>query len=55
MESATETFAIERELTIAARPETVWKLLADPAEQSTWMGHVARLRARGPAGRSASR
>ena len=38
MESATETFAIERELTIAARPETVWKLLVDPAEQSTWWG-----------------
>ncbi len=38
MESATETFAIEREVSIAARPETVWKLLADPAEQSTWWG-----------------
>ena len=38
MESATETFAIEREVSIAARPETVWKLLTDPAEQSTWWG-----------------
>ena len=38
MQSATETFAIERELSIAARPETVWKLLTDPAEQSTWWG-----------------
>ena len=38
MESATETHAIERELTIAAPPETVWKLLVDPAQQSTWWG-----------------
>jgi uncharacterized protein YndB with AHSA1/START domain len=38
MESATETHAIQRELTIAARPETVWKLLVDPAQQSTWWG-----------------
>jgi uncharacterized protein YndB with AHSA1/START domain len=38
MESATETHVYERELTIAAQPETVWKLLADPARQSTWWG-----------------
>jgi uncharacterized protein YndB with AHSA1/START domain len=38
MESATETHVYERELTIAAQPETVWKLLADPAQQSVWWG-----------------
>jgi uncharacterized protein YndB with AHSA1/START domain len=38
MESATETQVIERELTIAAQPETVWKLLAHPAQQSAWWG-----------------
>ena len=38
MESTTETFVVERELTIAAEPETVWRLLAEPAEQSTWGG-----------------
>jgi uncharacterized protein YndB with AHSA1/START domain len=34
----TEPLTIERELSIAARPETVWKLLVDPAEQSKWWG-----------------
>jgi uncharacterized protein YndB with AHSA1/START domain len=38
MESATETNVLARELTIAARPETVWKLLADPTKQSVWWG-----------------
>lgn len=38
MESATETQVFARELTIAARPETIWKLLADPAKQSAWWG-----------------
>jgi uncharacterized protein YndB with AHSA1/START domain len=38
MQSATEAFTIEREVTIAARPDTVWKLLVDPAEQSRWWG-----------------
>jgi len=38
MANATETVAIERELTIAASPETVWELLVDPAKATTWMG-----------------
>jgi len=35
--NATET-VVERELVIAASPETVWDLLVDPAKASTWMG-----------------
>lgn len=38
MGSATDTHVYERELTIAAQRETVWKLLADPAQQSAWWG-----------------
>jgi uncharacterized protein YndB with AHSA1/START domain len=37
MANATET-VVERELVIAAAPETVWELLVDPAKASTWMG-----------------
>lgn len=37
MANATET-AIERELVIAAPPETVWELLVDPKKASVWMG-----------------
>ena len=54
MESATETFTVERELTIAARPETVWNLLVDPAEQSSWWGRRSTS-TRGRVARSASR
>ena len=46
MQSATETFTVERELTIDARPETVWKLLVDPAEQSKWWGTPLDFEAR---------
>jgi uncharacterized protein YndB with AHSA1/START domain len=38
MANATETAAIERELTIAASPETVWELLVDPDKATSWMG-----------------
>jgi uncharacterized protein YndB with AHSA1/START domain len=38
MGNATETVAIERELLIAASPETVWELLVDPAQADRWMG-----------------
>ena len=37
MANATDT-AVERELVIAAKPETVWELLVDPAKTSAWMG-----------------
>ena len=35
--NATET-VVERELMIAASPETVWDLLVDPDKASAWMG-----------------
>ena len=38
MEAVTEKVAVERELEIAARPETVWELLTDPDEAVRWMG-----------------
>jgi uncharacterized protein YndB with AHSA1/START domain len=37
MANATETI-VERELVIAAAPETVWELLVDPERASAWMG-----------------
>ena len=37
MANATET-VVERELVIAAKPETVWELLVDPEKASAWMG-----------------
>ncbi len=46
MPSTTETFTVERELTIAARPETVWSLLVEPAEQSKWWGTPLDFEAR---------
>jgi uncharacterized protein YndB with AHSA1/START domain len=46
MQSATETFTVERELTIDAQPETVWNLLAEPQEQSSWWGTALAFDAR---------
>src|SRR5213075_2352466 len=46
VESTTELFTVERELTIAAQPETVWKLLVDPTEQSRWWGTPLDFEAR---------
>ena len=34
---------VERELLIAARPETVWSLLTDPLEAVRWMGVSAHF------------
>ena len=39
--AAETTTAIERELHIAAAPETVWELLADPRQMIRWMGQAA--------------
>jgi uncharacterized protein YndB with AHSA1/START domain len=39
----TESTKVERELTIAASPETVWELLVDPEQAVRWMGQVATL------------
>ncbi len=41
MESTTETLSIEREITIAASPETVWEFLVDPDKATRWMGQSA--------------
>ena len=38
METQAERLAVEREIAIAARPETVWELLTDPAKARTWWG-----------------
>jgi len=46
MESATKTIAVQREVTIAARPETVWEFLVDPDKAIRWMGLQATLDAR---------
>ena len=43
MESVTEQTAVVRELTIAARPETVWEFLVDPEKATRWMGIEATL------------
>ena len=44
MDAPTETAAVERELEIAASPETVWELLTDPA--AAWMGLAASFELR---------
>jgi len=41
VDATTESTTIERELAIAARPETVWELLTDPIEATRWMGQSA--------------
>jgi uncharacterized protein YndB with AHSA1/START domain len=46
MEATTETTSVERELTIDARPETVWEFLVDPEKATRWMGSAASLDAR---------
>jgi uncharacterized protein YndB with AHSA1/START domain len=42
VETTTET-AVERELEIAARPETVWEFLVDPEKLARWFGSRASL------------
>jgi uncharacterized protein YndB with AHSA1/START domain len=46
VEATTETTALQRELTIDASPETVWKFLVDPEKATQWMGMNASLDAR---------
>jgi uncharacterized protein YndB with AHSA1/START domain len=41
-----DTKAIEKVITIAARPETVFRLLTDPNEYVRWKGKIAHLEAR---------
>jgi uncharacterized protein YndB with AHSA1/START domain len=38
-----ERFALEREVQIAASPETVWELLTVPDQVTRWMGRAATL------------
>jgi uncharacterized protein YndB with AHSA1/START domain len=41
MNATTESTSVEREIAIAASPETVWELLVDPDEVTSWMGQAA--------------
>jgi uncharacterized protein YndB with AHSA1/START domain len=41
-----DTKAIEKVITIAARPETVFRLLTDPHEYVRWKGQLAQLEPR---------
>ena len=41
MEATTEQLVYQRELRIAASPETVWEFLVDPAKVARWKGRPA--------------
>lgn len=41
METTAETTSVEREIAIAASPETVWEFLVDPEKATRWMGQSA--------------
>jgi uncharacterized protein YndB with AHSA1/START domain len=41
MDVTTETTAVEREVAIAASPETVWQFLVDEEKATRWMGESA--------------
>jgi uncharacterized protein YndB with AHSA1/START domain len=41
MEKTAEQTAIEREIAIAASPETVWQFLVDPEKSRTWWGQAS--------------
>ncbi len=41
MEGTAESFVFEREIAIAASPETVWEFLVDPEKATRWMGQAA--------------
>jgi uncharacterized protein YndB with AHSA1/START domain len=43
METTAETLSVERELAIAASPETVWQFLVDPERAARWMGQVVSI------------
>jgi uncharacterized protein YndB with AHSA1/START domain len=50
VDATTESISVEREVAIAASPETVWELLVDPEQAILWMGQVATFDLR-PGGR----
>jgi uncharacterized protein YndB with AHSA1/START domain len=41
VDATTESVSVEREIAIAASPETVWELLVDPIQAIRWMGQDA--------------
>jgi uncharacterized protein YndB with AHSA1/START domain len=41
VDATTESVSVEREIAIAASPETVWELLVDPVQAIRWMGQEA--------------
>jgi len=43
MERAAERVAVEREIEIAASPETVWSYLVDPVKAHRWWGRAISL------------
>lgn len=43
MASTAETLAVTRELTIDARPDTVWEFLVDPLKAALWMGKTVEF------------
>jgi uncharacterized protein YndB with AHSA1/START domain len=43
MDTTAETTRVEREVAIAASPETVWEFLVDPEKAVRWMGTEATL------------
>jgi uncharacterized protein YndB with AHSA1/START domain len=43
MDATTETTVVERTISIAASPETVWEFFVDPEKQTRWMGMNAEL------------
>jgi uncharacterized protein YndB with AHSA1/START domain len=50
VDAITESTSVEREVAIAASPETVWELLVDPEQSILWMGQAATFDLR-PGGR----
>ena len=46
MSATTEATTVEREIAIAASPETVWELLTDPEQATRWMGLEAAFELR---------
>ena len=46
MDATAETTSVERTISIAARPETVWEFLVDPEKATRWMGTSATIEAR---------
>jgi len=46
MNTTAETTSVDRELAIAASPDTVWEFLVDPDTATRWMGQTASFDAR---------